>query len=91
MVPAMDDAVDLVADADVLLVVGTSLQVYPAAGLVFEAPRRARRIVVNPEVPDQVAGPAFEGVAKPATVGVPVVVARLLGALSNGRYSGTPK
>ena len=44
MVPAMDEAVELVAEADVLLVVGTSLQVYPAAGLVFEAPRRARRI-----------------------------------------------
>lgn len=35
LVPAMDEAVDLVAGADVLLVVGTSLQVYPAAGLVF--------------------------------------------------------
>lgn len=80
MVPAMDEAADLVADADVLLVVGTSLQVYPAAGLVFEAPRRARRIVVNPEVPDQVAEPAFEVVARPATVGVPEVVAGLLAA-----------
>jgi NAD-dependent deacetylase len=79
MVPAMDEAVELVADADVLLVVGTSLQVYPAAGLVFEGPRGARRIIVNPEVPDQVAGQAFEVVAKPATVGVPEVVAALLG------------
>jgi NAD-dependent deacetylase len=80
MVPAMDDAVDLVADADVLLVVGTSLQVYPAAGLIFEAPRRARRILVNPEVPDQVVGAAFKVIAKPATVGVPEVVAGLLAA-----------
>jgi hypothetical protein len=32
----MDEAV--VAEADVLLVEGTSLQVYPAAGLIFEAP-----------------------------------------------------
>ncbi len=78
MVPAMDEAAELVAEADVLLVVGTSLQVYPAAGLVFEAPRKARRIVVNPEVPERVAGPAFEAVAKPATVGVPEVVAGLL-------------
>jgi len=78
MVPAMDDAVELVAEADVLLVVGTSLQVYPAAGLVFETPRKARRIVVNPEVPERVTGGAFEAVAKPATVGVPEVVAGLL-------------
>ena len=76
----MDEAVELVADADVLLVVGTSLQVYPAAGLVFEAPRRARRIVVNPEVPEGVTGAGFEVVAKPATVGVPEVVGQLLAA-----------
>jgi NAD-dependent deacetylase len=80
MVPAMDEAVELVAEADVLLVVGTSLQVYPAAGLVFEAPRRARRIVVNPEVPEPVAGRGFEVVARPATVGVPEVVRQLLAA-----------
>lgn len=79
MVPAMEEAVEFVAGADVLLVVGTSLQVYPAAGLVFEAPRRARRIVVNPELPDGIGGSGFEVVAKPATVGIPEVVADLLG------------
>ena len=78
MVPAMDEAVDLVGGADILLVVGTSLQVYPAAGLVFEAPKRARRIVVNPDIPEEVSGPAFEVVANPATVGAPEVVADLL-------------
>jgi NAD-dependent deacetylase len=78
MVPAMEEAVGLVADADVLIVVGTSLQVYPAAGLVFEAPKRSRRIVVNPDIPEPVAGLAFETVAEPATVGVPEVVAKLL-------------
>jgi NAD-dependent deacetylase len=78
MVPAMEEAVEIVGDADVLLVVGTSLQVYPAAGLVFEAPSKARRIVVNPDVPQRVNGPQFEVVAEPATVGVPRVVAGLL-------------
>jgi len=78
MVPAMEEAVDCVAAADVVLVVGTSLQVYPAAGLVFEAPKRARRIVVNPDVPEGVSGSSFEVIAKPATIGVPEVVAQLL-------------
>jgi len=78
LVPAMDEAVELVAEADVLLVVGTALQVYPAAGLVFESPSRARRILVNPDIPERVSGPQFEIVAKPATVGVPEVVAGLL-------------
>jgi len=74
----MDKAAGLVAAADAIVVVGTSLQVYPAAGLVFEAPERARRILVNPEVPDRVAEAGFEVVAKPATIGVPEVVAGLL-------------
>lgn len=78
LVPAMDEAAELVAGADVLLVVGTSLQVYPAAGLVFEASERGRRILVNPDVPDRVAEAGFEVVAKPATVGVPEVVAGML-------------
>jgi NAD-dependent deacetylase len=84
MVPAMEEAVDLVATADVVLVVGTSLQVYPAAGLVFEAPKRARRIVVNPDVPGEISGSSFEVIAKPATIGVPEVGADLLaGAISS--------
>jgi NAD-dependent deacetylase len=78
MVPAMEEAADLVAGADVLLVVGTSLVVYPAAGLVFEARKDARRIVVNPEIPESVAGKGFEAVAKPASVGVPYVVGGLV-------------
>lgn len=79
MVPAMAEAAEMVREADVVIVVGTSLVVYPAASLVFEARKDARRIVVNPEIPEAVAGAGFEGVAKPATAGVPEVVAGLLG------------
>jgi len=61
-------------------VVGTSLQLYPAAGLVFETPSKARRIVVDPDVLDKASGAGFEVVAKPATVGIPEVVAGLLRA-----------
>jgi NAD-dependent deacetylase len=78
-VPTMEEAAELVSEADVVIVVGTSLVVYPAASLVFEARKDARRIVVNPEIPEAVAGAGFEAVAKPATVGVPEVAAGLLG------------
>ena len=50
-VPAMEEAAELVREADVVIVVGTSLVVYPAASLVFEARKDARRIVVNPDIP----------------------------------------
>lgn len=34
MVPLLDPAADLVSEADIVLIIGTSMQVYPAAGLV---------------------------------------------------------
>mgnify|MGYP006269941747 CR=1 FL=1 len=77
-VPALEEAARIVARADVFLCVGTSLAVYPANSLIFAAPRRARRIVVNPEVPDLVPRDVCECIAKPASVGVPEVVAGLL-------------
>jgi len=37
-VPAMDEAIALVQTADIFLIIGTSLQVYPAAGLIDYTP-----------------------------------------------------
>ncbi len=47
-VPLMDEAESLVSKADVLVVVGTSLQVYPAALLAWRAPTTALKILVDP-------------------------------------------
>lgn len=33
-VPAIEDAIDIVEEADYLIIIGTSMQVYPAAGLI---------------------------------------------------------
>jgi NAD-dependent deacetylase len=79
-VPALEDAAKIVSRADIFLCVGTSLQVYPANSLIFATPRRARRIVINPEVPDLVPQDVCECIAKPATEGVPELVASLLRA-----------
>lgn len=38
-VPAIEDAINIVETADYLIVIGTSLQVYPAAGLLNYAPQ----------------------------------------------------
>ena len=50
-VPAMDDAVPMVESADILVVVGTSLNVYPAAGLVNYTKRGTPIFVIDPERP----------------------------------------
>jgi NAD-dependent deacetylase len=47
-VPLMSSAQEVVSAADVLVVVGTSLQVYPAAGLAFCARPGALCILVDP-------------------------------------------
>ena len=77
-VPAMTAAAELVAQADILLCVGTSLQVYPAASLAFLAPDEARRIVVDPHIPESIVRTTFECIAKPASEGVVSIVRELV-------------
>lgn len=50
-VPAMDDAIPIVESADILVVIGTSLNVYPAAGLVNYAAKGTPIYVIDPERP----------------------------------------
>ncbi len=50
-VPAMNDAVPIVQRADILVVIGTSLNVYPAAGLVNYARKGNPIYVIDPERP----------------------------------------
>lgn len=47
-VPLYQTAKDIVKNSDILLVVGTSLQVYPAAGLIHEIKDDCLLIVINP-------------------------------------------
>jgi NAD-dependent deacetylase len=47
-VPLYNVARDKVKDADILIVIGTSLQVYPAAGLIHEIKDDCLLIVINP-------------------------------------------
>ncbi|KOH43229.1 SIR2 family NAD-dependent protein deacylase [Sunxiuqinia dokdonensis] len=51
MVPAMEEAVPLVEQADIFVVVGTSLNVYPAAGLLHYTRDDVPLFVVDPERP----------------------------------------
>lgn len=47
-VPEIENALRIVKQADLLVVVGTSLQVYPAAGLLHEAPLGVQTIYIDP-------------------------------------------
>lgn len=50
MVPEMENAEKIVSQADILLIVGTSLQVYPAAGLIHSAPEHCDIFVIDPHL-----------------------------------------
>jgi NAD-dependent deacetylase len=51
-VPMMDEAMEIAASADVFVVIGTSLQVYPAAGLVSYVAAESVIYVVDPVKPE---------------------------------------
>lgn len=70
-VPMMEKAVDIVEQADVFIVIGTSLQVYPAAGLLNYVSPYCKVIVIDkviPELPDNLKN--IVCIEKPATEGV---------------------
>jgi NAD-dependent deacetylase len=48
-VPMMDKAVEATRRADIFVVIGTSLNVYPAAGLVYYAPKGIPIYLIDPD------------------------------------------
>jgi len=47
-VPLMDEAMDITQEADVFVVVGTSLEVYPAASLLHFVPKESPVFIIDP-------------------------------------------
>ena len=52
MVPEMDKAMEICSQADLFLVVGTSMSVYPAAGLINYIPENCEVFVIDPNLPN---------------------------------------
>jgi NAD-dependent deacetylase len=52
MVPMMEIAASCMYTADIVLVIGTSMVVYPAASLLYYAPAEALKYIINPELPE---------------------------------------
>jgi NAD-dependent deacetylase len=48
-VPEMENAIEIVDRADIFLIIGTSLNVYPAAGLINYAPPKAEKYLIDPK------------------------------------------
>ena len=69
-VPMMEKAVAIIQDCDYFVVVGTSLQVYPAASLLEYAPAYLPKFIIDKKIPELGHYPNITFIEKPATEGV---------------------
>lgn len=76
-VPRLGEAADEVAGADVFVIIGSSLNVYPAAGLVRYAPAPARVILIDPKEVRVPTGRSVEVIRDVASAGVAELWRRL--------------
>jgi NAD-dependent deacetylase len=76
-VPMIEKAVEICETADILIIIGTSMQVYPAAGLMHYVPENSPMYFIDPK-------PAMESknnltvIAENATVGIKKVLKLLV-------------
>jgi len=76
-VPMISAAARICQEADIFILVGSSLAVYPAAGLVNYVPRHVPKYIVDPKIP-YISDDSFIKIEEKATVGVEGLVAGLL-------------
>ncbi len=78
-VPMFDKAIEITQEADILMIIGTSMQVYPAASLVHFAPTHSPIYFIDPK--PNMSPSAFENlviIQESAAKGVPTVVEGLI-------------
>lgn len=78
-VPLIAEAAQIMQTADVFILVGSSLQVYPAAGLIDLVPKKALKFIVDKKIPP-VGNDNMYLIEKPATEGMKEVLEILLKA-----------
>jgi NAD-dependent deacetylase len=84
-VPLLPKASELTSRADILLIIGTSMQVYPAAGLVHYAPDNTPIYFIDPKPAIEASAfPNLNILADTAAAGVPRLVRHLISAVSSG-------
>ena len=75
-VPVIEEAIPYFRNADIVIVTGTSLAVYPAAGLINQASPSSKKYLIDPNPPS--AMPDFEVISSKASIGLPALVNKLL-------------
>ena len=74
-VPMMDKAIEIVKTADIFIIVGTSLNVYPAASLIHYTSNSCQKYIVDPNAVEE---NGISAIRQKASVGVPKLVDQIL-------------
>ncbi|MDE5702481.1 NAD-dependent deacylase [uncultured Bacteroides sp.] len=69
-VPEIETAIDYVEKADIFVIIGTSLNVYPAAGLLNYVPRSAEVYLIDPKPVDTHSARQIHVIQKGASEGI---------------------
>jgi NAD-dependent deacetylase len=77
-VPQMEEACRIASTAELFIIVGTSLNVYPAAGLVDYVPEAAPKFIIDPNQTRGETIPNLEIIRDVASVGMDSLCKRLL-------------
>lgn len=72
-VPMLDKAIQICETADILIIIGTSMQVYPAASLIHYVPQQTAVYFIDPK-PNMESNKNVTVIAEPATVGISKVI-----------------
>jgi len=83
-VNAILDAVSICEKADIFVVVGTSLNVYPAAGLINYVPDNTPIFLIDPQVVNSPYSSQITYIKEKATTGLPLLVEQLKVKYANG-------
>lgn len=76
-IDSMNVAIDYVKKADIFVVIGTSLKVHPAAGLINYARLEVRKFIIDPSDMEQCAQLGYTHIKAKATEGVKTLIETL--------------
>ena len=77
MVPLLDIAIDYSSQADIFIVIGTSLMVYPAASLIGFVADDKPKYIIDPKLPSIAAIPNLHLIPEKATTGMAELLIKL--------------
>lgn len=77
-VPMIETAAEICEQADLFILIGTSLAVYPAAGLINYVPANTPKYIIDPKIPPIYHYNSIIKIEEKASIGVPQLISELL-------------